>query len=111
MEETVALRLRHQRIDRRTRRQRRRQRRGVRVVVVRARRQRFGVHRYTRCSAPLRGAKLASGCSRCRSEERRVGKECVSTGRSRWSPYHEKKNKVNAQKITTHNERTTTNNE
>src|SRR3546814_12084452 len=27
-----------------------------------------------------------------RSEERRVGKECVSTCRSRWSPYHEKKN-------------------
>src|SRR3546814_17706826 len=26
-----------------------------------------------------------------RSEERRVGKECVSTGRSRWSPYHYKK--------------------
>src|SRR3546814_9558066 len=26
-----------------------------------------------------------------RSEERRVGKECVSTGRSRWSPYHETK--------------------
>src|SRR3546814_15010079 len=23
-----------------------------------------------------------------RSEERRVGKECVSTFRSRWSPYH-----------------------
>src|SRR3546814_20037946 len=23
-----------------------------------------------------------------RSEERRVGKECVSTGRTRWSPYH-----------------------
>src|SRR3546814_15149967 len=23
-----------------------------------------------------------------RSEERRVGKGCVSTGRSRWSPYH-----------------------
>src|SRR3546814_16692174 len=23
-----------------------------------------------------------------RSDERRVGKECVSTGRSRWSPYH-----------------------
>src|SRR3546814_7327915 len=30
--------------------------------------------------APTRGAK--------RSEERRVGKECVSTCRSRWSPYH-----------------------
>src|SRR3546814_15714527 len=26
-----------------------------------------------------------------RSEERRVGRECVSTCRSRWSPYHEKK--------------------
>src|SRR3546814_2122854 len=25
---------------------------------------------------------------RCRSEERRVGQECVSTCRSRWSPYH-----------------------
>src|SRR3546814_20797256 len=23
-----------------------------------------------------------------RSEERRVGTECVTTGRSRWSPYH-----------------------
>src|SRR3546814_11145669 len=28
-----------------------------------------------------------------RSEERRVGKECVSTCRSRWTPYHLKKNK------------------
>src|SRR3546814_16500049 len=28
-----------------------------------------------------------------RSAERRVGKECVSTCRSRWSPYHLKKNK------------------
>src|SRR3546814_3587099 len=26
--------------------------------------------------------------SQRRSEERRVGKECVSTCRSRWSPYH-----------------------
>src|SRR3546814_11505943 len=26
-----------------------------------------------------------------RSEERRVGKECVSTCRSRWSPYHQQK--------------------
>src|SRR3546814_5932076 len=31
----------------------------------------------------------APGDSRIlRSEERRVGKECVSTCRSRWSPYH-----------------------
>src|SRR3546814_4161062 len=27
-------------------------------------------------------------CPIFRSEERRVGKECVSTCRSRWSPYH-----------------------
>src|SRR3546814_10453586 len=27
-------------------------------------------------------------CRQPRSEERRVGKECVSTCRSRWSPYH-----------------------
>src|SRR3546814_13433018 len=33
-----------------------------------------------------------------RSEERRVGKECVSTCRSRWSPYHSKKNKQNKNK-------------
>src|SRR3546814_16479769 len=28
------------------------------------------------------------GAISARSEERRVGKECVSTCRSRWSPYH-----------------------
>src|SRR3546814_19701366 len=33
----------------------------------------------------LRGKR---GAAHCRSEERRVGKECVSTCRSRWSPYH-----------------------
>src|SRR3546814_6092469 len=32
-------------------------------------------------------AAVASGVM-LRSEERRVGKECVSTCRSRWSPYH-----------------------
>src|SRR3546814_12147810 len=29
---------------------------------------------------------LGTACVLARSEERRVGKECVSTGRSRWSP-------------------------
>src|SRR3546814_4296334 len=30
----------------------------------------------------------SDGSTSVRSEERRVGKECVSTCRSRWSPYH-----------------------
>src|SRR3546814_13183995 len=33
-----------------------------------------------------------------RSEERRVGKECVSTCRSRWSPDHKKKKKKKKKK-------------
>src|SRR3546814_12413627 len=37
-----------------------------------------------KADAALYRAKLEGG----RSEERRVGKECVSTCRSRWSPYH-----------------------
>src|SRR3546814_12320652 len=36
-----------------------------------------------------------------RSEERRVGKECVSTWRSWWSPYHSKKNTSKRQVYTT----------
>src|SRR3546814_21117400 len=31
---------------------------------------------------------IVVGGGNTRSEERRVGKECVSTCRSRWSPYH-----------------------
>src|SRR3546814_16383050 len=34
------------------------------------------------------GVKFFIACSALRSEERRVGKECVRTCRSRWSPYH-----------------------
>src|SRR3546814_15183583 len=37
--------------------------------------------------------KATSSAPFMRTEERRVGKECVSTCRSRWSPYPEKKNK------------------
>src|SRR3546814_18728165 len=33
------------------------------------------------------------------SEERRVGKECVSTCRSRWSPYHENKKNTGHSKL------------
>src|SRR3546814_12392709 len=38
-------------------------------------------------SMPTRGETLLTE-SFCRSEERLVGNECVSTCRSRWSPYH-----------------------
>src|SRR3546814_11245590 len=49
--------------------------------------------------SPLKGRGLGEGAEAApasaaiplspeRSEERRVGKECVSTCRSRWSPYH-----------------------
>src|SRR3546814_15602060 len=55
----------------------------------------FGIHRPT---APETGMTLDRkrenylsqfpSLANDRSEERRVGKECVSTCRSRWSPYH-----------------------
>src|SRR3546814_2138522 len=40
---------------------------------------------------PTHLEKKSTSCGMTRSEERRVGKECVSTCRSRWSPYHKKK--------------------
>src|SRR3546814_15543970 len=43
---------------------------------------------------------------RLRSEERRVGKECVSTCSSRWSPYHAKKKKNEQHEKETTNEPT-----
>src|SRR3546814_13729678 len=48
--------------------------------------------RSTTCSAPSRkrSSRSASPRSLSRSEERRVGKECVSTCRSRWAQYHYK---------------------
>src|SRR3546814_12152410 len=39
-------------------------------------------------AAGARQVVVRSEAERLRSEERRVGKECVSTCRSRWSPYH-----------------------
>src|SRR3546814_12635658 len=44
-------------------------------------------HEGSQASEPRRCENVA------RSEERRVGKECVSTSRSRWSPYHKKTNR------------------
>src|SRR3546814_14695400 len=40
-------------------------------------------------------ASMPPGAVPTRSEERRVGKECVSTCRSRWSPSHSKKKQKN----------------
>src|SRR3546814_16542361 len=49
------------------------------------------------CALPPRIGSLIDGADSTlpssRSEERRVGKECVRTCRSRWSPAHLKKNK------------------
>src|SRR3546814_15397241 len=42
----------------------------------------------TRGGASTSATSLATKPVAKRSEERRVGKECVSTCRSRWSPYH-----------------------
>src|SRR3546814_16240363 len=41
-------------------------------------------------SQRLHGAGGLAAAKRFRSEERRVGKGCVGTCRSRWSPYHSK---------------------
>src|SRR3546814_12541074 len=57
------------------RKEKRRPRRAVVLVIVDA---------MSRQSAARIGGMLIA----LRSEERRVGKECVSTCRSRWSPYH-----------------------
>src|SRR3546814_19416986 len=41
-----------------------------------------------RSISPRRRERKAGECILSRSEERRVGTECVSTCSSRWSPYH-----------------------
>src|SRR3546814_19149250 len=46
-----------------------------------------------RADPPRRRQQMGVVVAMVRSEERRVGKECVSTCRSRWSPYHYKKKK------------------
>src|SRR3546814_11061891 len=71
---------------------------------------RQGTHHLHLGGAPGRGAEplrrglngvttmaenLRRAAAERRSEERRVGKACVSTGRSRWSPYHYKQKQYN----------------
>src|SRR3546814_18252843 len=56
--------------------------------------------RHLMYSSKLSSASVCrSFCLVRRSEERRVGKECVSTCRSRWSPYHYKKKQPTQKKI------------
>src|SRR3546814_10717170 len=58
---------------------------GLRAAVAGGTRRRLRVQDPPgRLTYTLLSRRLALG----RSEERRVGKECVSTCRSRWSPYH-----------------------
>src|SRR3546814_6459381 len=45
-------------------------------------------YRYENGRVVWQDALARTSISTSRSEERRVGKECVSTCRSRWSPYH-----------------------
>src|SRR3546814_12407308 len=52
--------------------------------------QRVMVHHYRGCGVCPH---CATGWMQLRSEERRVGKECVSTCRSRGAPYHYRKKK------------------
>ena len=44
--------------------------------------------RAMRSAAPIDMPFAFFSTHRTRSEERRVGKECTATCRSRWSPYH-----------------------
>src|SRR3546814_11852459 len=65
---------------------------------------RFGIGSIGRQKELMRGGLLNApmlqpfafiiGVNKIRSEERRVGKECVSTCRAGWSPYHKKKKKL-----------------
>src|SRR3546814_17568787 len=64
----------------------------------------FRDHRRIRARCPSAQSamrpKADSRQSTKRSEERRVGKECVSTCRSRWSPYHYKTKRKYARHMT-----------
>src|SRR3546814_1845230 len=51
-------------------------------------RQAQGERKLRKCSIAATSEAADTGPPDARSEERRVGKECVSTCRSRWSPDH-----------------------
>src|SRR3546814_15678661 len=64
------------------------QKRGATILSPRVAFDRTAILRLN--TAPVRADvfHLEGTVNQDRSEERRVGKECVSTCRSRWSPYH-----------------------
>src|SRR3546814_13575249 len=62
---------------------------GVSLLLI-SDRQCRALHAPQQQADAVRRAKLVLVPVRIRSEERRVGKECVSTCRSRWSPDHSK---------------------
>src|SRR3546814_19868697 len=47
-----------------------------------------GQHPHVSAAGEIHGAARAQNMIKRRSEERRVGKECVSKWRFRWQPYH-----------------------
>src|SRR3546814_19410539 len=67
------------------------------IDAHRARRARFLGHTQDQCGGDAASACRFGGEQVLRSEERRVGKGCVSTGRSWWGPDREKKNKTKDQ--------------
>ena len=50
--------------------------------------QRLAVYKYLMSTKEHPSAEAIYKAIQTRSEERRVGKECASMCRSRWSPYH-----------------------
>src|SRR3546814_11601018 len=58
------------------------------VALLPARAQRAGLLLALAVFVLANAASALAGDFMVRSEERRVGKECVSTCRSRWAPYH-----------------------
>src|SRR3546814_20464002 len=53
----------------------------------------------TRLTGPLTPPRPLLACASRRSEERRVGKECVSKCRTRWSAYHLNKTSIDGRTI------------
>src|SRR3546814_12493875 len=69
-------------------------------MIRKARKDDRGTARATKIAlvVPMKNMRMIVTKTNPRSEERRVGKECVSTCSSRWSQYHSQKDKQNKQR-------------